>query len=91
HEILVSVLPKDIPDNLEVDISALEIGDTVHMSDLSYPNVEIVSSPQQSVVAVTAKKIVEEETEEELEGLAEGEAGEDGEAEGADGADSAAE
>ena len=46
HEIEILVLPKDIPDHLEVDVTPLQIGDTLHMEDLSFPDVEIVSPPQ---------------------------------------------
>jgi large subunit ribosomal protein L25 len=82
HDLEVLVLPKDIPDHLEVEVTELEIGDTIHVSDLSFDNVEIVSPPQRSVVAVTAKRIVEEEAEEleEVEGeegLEEGEGAEE--------------
>lgn len=87
HEIIVSVLPENIPDSLEVNITELEIGDTLHMSDLAFPDVEIVSPPQQSVVAVTAKKIAEEPEAEVVEGeegeAVEGEAGEGDQADGA--------
>ncbi len=37
NEIAISCLPKDLPDYLEVDISALEIGSTLHLSDLTVP------------------------------------------------------
>jgi large subunit ribosomal protein L25 len=37
NEIVVSCLPKDLPDFLEVDISSLELGSTLHLSDLKVP------------------------------------------------------
>ncbi|MGO3224563.1 50S ribosomal protein L25/general stress protein Ctc [Halomonas sp. AOP42-D1-22] len=37
NEVAISCLPKDLPDYLEVDISALEIGTTLHLSDLTLP------------------------------------------------------
>lgn len=37
NEVAISCLPKDLPDYLEVDISALEVGTTLHLSDLSLP------------------------------------------------------
>ncbi len=36
-EVEISCLPKDLPEFIEVDVSALEIGDSVHMSDLKLP------------------------------------------------------
>lgn len=88
HELMVSCLPRHIPDSLEVDISDLGIGDIIHVSDLSFENLEMITPPQQSVVSVTAKKAEEPEevaTEagEEVEGQVEGEA-ESGDEEAAD-------
>ncbi|MEQ5801669.1 50S ribosomal protein L25/general stress protein Ctc [Halomonas sp. H10-9-1] len=36
-EVEISCLPKDLPDYLEIDISALEVGAIKHLSDLSLP------------------------------------------------------
>lgn len=36
-EIEVSCLPKDLPEYVEVDVLALEIGDSVHLSDITLP------------------------------------------------------
>ncbi|PMR66963.1 50S ribosomal protein L25/general stress protein Ctc [Halomonas heilongjiangensis] len=37
NEIQISCLPKDLPDFLEVDIAAVELGTTLHLSDLQVP------------------------------------------------------
>ncbi|MDY7115953.1 50S ribosomal protein L25/general stress protein Ctc [Halomonas sp. SSL-5] len=37
NEVQVSCLPKDLPDYLEVDISEIALGTTLHLSDLSLP------------------------------------------------------
>ncbi|HBP42690.1 MAG: 50S ribosomal protein L25/general stress protein Ctc [Vreelandella alkaliphila] len=37
NEVAISCLPKDLPDFLEVDISAIELGTTLHFSDLNLP------------------------------------------------------
>jgi len=36
-EVEISCLPKDLPEYLEVDISAVEMGTTLHLSDLAVP------------------------------------------------------
>nr|WP_299240402.1 50S ribosomal protein L25/general stress protein Ctc [uncultured Halomonas sp.] len=36
-EVEISCLPKDLPDYLEVDISKLEVGTTLHLSDIELP------------------------------------------------------
>ena len=68
HELTVSCLPKYIPDSLEVDISHLGIGDIIHVSDLSFENLVMITPPQQTVVAVTAKKAEEVEVVAPIEG-----------------------
>jgi large subunit ribosomal protein L25 len=43
-ELEVSCLPKDLPEFIEVDLAALEVGDNVHLSDLKAPKgVEFVA------------------------------------------------
>lgn len=81
NEIEVRSLPKDIPGHIEVDISALEIGDSIHVGDLEVPDVEILTDPARTVVSITAPRaeVVEEEDEDAL--LLEGELGEDVEGE----------
>ncbi|XGA81121.1 50S ribosomal protein L25/general stress protein Ctc [Halomonas sp. CH40] len=37
NEVAISCLPKDLPDYLEIDISAVEVGTTLHLSDLTLP------------------------------------------------------
>ena len=37
NEVAISCLPKDLPDFLEVDSSAIELGTTLHLSDLNLP------------------------------------------------------
>jgi large subunit ribosomal protein L25 len=36
-EVALEVLPKHLPEYIEVDISAMEIGDSLHLSDLKVP------------------------------------------------------
>lgn len=68
REIQVSCLPSDIPEQFEVDISALDIGDSIHVGELEVGDIEILVDPDRSVVNVLAPTvIVEEEEEEELE------------------------
>jgi large subunit ribosomal protein L25 len=37
NEIRVSCLPKDLPEFIEVDLSALDVGDIIHLSQLNLP------------------------------------------------------
>lgn len=56
----VRCLPKDIPGSIEVDISALGIGDVIHVSDLEVENAEILTDLSGPVVAVAAPRVAEE-------------------------------
>ncbi len=86
NDLEVRCLPKDIPGHIEVSIEGMEIGDSVHVSDIEVENVEILTEPARTIVSVAAPRAEEEPEEEEgllLEGeLAEGEElpeGEEGE------------
>ncbi|MGH1363555.1 MAG: 50S ribosomal protein L25 [Calditrichia bacterium] len=74
RELEVECLPKDIPEVLEVDISGLEIGDSIHIDELSFADVTILADGRDLVASVEMPRVVTEETEEAD--------GEDGEAEG---------
>ena len=83
-ELEISCLPKDLPDNIIVDIAELEIGHSIHLSEIKLPaNVELATpvdeehdSPVVSCYEHKAEKI------EEVEAAApeEGEAGDNAEA-----------
>ncbi len=92
HEFRVKCLPSNIPETIEVDVSALDIGDSIHASEVSTEEgVELLTDPGQTVCLVSAPR-EEEEVVEELEEGEEGLEGEEGaEGEGAEDADSEAE
>ena len=55
HKIKVRCLPKDLPEVISVDVTALEIGKTIHIGDLQAPaGVEIIGDKHISVLAVKA-------------------------------------
>jgi len=61
RELKVKCLPADIPEKITVDISALEIGNTVLVKDLVVPkNVEIIVAPEQIVANIVSPTILEE-------------------------------
>jgi large subunit ribosomal protein L25 len=75
REVEVEALPMEIPDRLELDISLLAIGDSLHISDLVVPSgVTVITDGETTVVSVTPPMRVEEpEVEEAEEGAEEGE------------------
>lgn len=65
HDIEIECLPKDIPENFSVDISALETGEAIHVGDIKVPDtIRVVNSSDQTVVSVTLVKETPTETEE---------------------------
>jgi large subunit ribosomal protein L25 len=73
HEVNISVLPTEIPESLSADVSALEIGGSLRLSDIAAPEgVELLDDPDSTVLATVTAPIAEEEPEVE-EGLEEGE------------------
>lgn len=80
-ELQVECLPADVPEAIEADISDLEIGSGLRVSDLKAPHgATILTDPDESVVAVQQPQMAIEE--EEAAEAVEGEAAEE-EAEGA--------
>ena len=77
RQLEVKCLPRDIPESIEVDVSALEVRHAIHVSDLTVANVELLDNPDRPVVEVLMPTLFKEETEEGAEGeAAEGEAAE---------------
>lgn len=76
REIEVECLPNAIPEEIRIDVAALDIGDSLHVRDLTLPDgVELLTDADLSVVSVVAPTVAEEEAPaEEGEELAEGEA-----------------
>ena len=61
HEVTVECLPTDLPDHLEVDISGMEIGDVLRVSDLAAPEGATILSPRDEVVISLAPPVRLEE------------------------------
>ncbi len=71
REVEVEGLPLDIPEKIELDVSELSIGHSLHVSDLILSGlIKVITSPEAPIVTAVAK---EEEKEEEA--MAEEEAG----------------
>jgi len=72
-DVEVECIPTRIPEGLSLDISGLDIGDSLRVSDLDVPGeVEILVGSEDVVVNILAPRVITEEVEEEKE-LLEGE------------------
>lgn len=79
HEAVVRCLPDALPSRIDVDVSNLELGETVHLKDLKTENLDFELSLETTVVSilvpraleVEAKPVAEEEVVAAEEGVAE--------------------
>ncbi len=72
HKLSIECLPKDIPQLLELEVTELNIGDSIHVSDLNFENITILNPENTIVVSVVLPKVeIEVEEVEEGEELAE--------------------
>src|ERR1035437_844860 len=61
HKLKVRCLPKDLPEQIFIDVSALEIGKSIHLGEVVAPaGVEIMGEKTRTVVAVAAPRAEEE-------------------------------
>ena len=72
RELHVECLPRDIPEAIDVEIGDLDVGDVIHVSDISVPNVKVLNDPELVIVTVVPPTVSAlPEGEEEEEGAAE--------------------
>lgn len=53
RSVMIESLPGQIPERIEVDISNLDIGDSIHINEISLPGVKLLDHPDVAVVGVT--------------------------------------
>jgi len=80
REINVEALPLEVPERIEVDISEMQMGDTLRLADIPVPEgVTFLDDPEETVLATVTmptrveepEEVLEEGEEAELEGVAE--------------------
>jgi large subunit ribosomal protein L25 len=77
REVNVEALPMAMPDRFEIDVSHMDIGDQIHVSDLAVPEgATILDDPESVLATVAAPRKMELPEEEEGEEGVEGEEGE---------------
>jgi large subunit ribosomal protein L25 len=83
RELEIECLALEVPEQLDVDVSHLGIGESLHVSDLTVPEkLTVLTDAERAVVAVLAPRVATEEETAEGAEAAEGEAaGEEGEGE----------
>lgn len=74
RELSIHCLASEIPEHIEVDVSGLDIGQSIHVRDLTIPNIEVLTDPDTVIATVVAPMreeavvttVLEEPTEPEL-------------------------
>lgn len=59
REVEIEVLPSDIPDHIDVDVTDLGVAQSLHVSDISIPNAKILSEPEQTICTVVPPRVEE--------------------------------
>lgn len=60
RDLEIECLPTAIPEKIEVDVSHLKIGDSVHVADIKVENAEILSDSKSSIVSVVPPTVFKE-------------------------------
>ena len=63
REVVVSALPDSLPDHIEVDVSELQVGDSLTVADIQVPQGVTITSEPETVVASVLAPTVEAEGE----------------------------
>ncbi len=67
-EIEIEALPKDLPENFEIDISTFQIGDSCKVADLTPPpGVTILENPEEVILTILPPTVYKEAIEEVVE------------------------
>lgn len=66
RELEVRCLPTAIPPAIEVDVSRLSIGDSIHVRELSVPDIAILTEGDATIATVVPPTVIEEKPAEEV-------------------------
>ncbi|MQY79778.1 MAG: 50S ribosomal protein L25 [Bacteroidetes bacterium] len=66
HEVVVKCLPAHIPPRIDIDVSNLGLGHTIHLQDIDLPNVNFEISQETSIVSILIPRAVAAEVKPEL-------------------------
>jgi large subunit ribosomal protein L25 len=57
RELEIRVLPKDLPDHIEVDVTELTVGHSIHVRDVEVPDAEIITDPDATICTVVPPRV----------------------------------
>lgn len=59
RELEIEALPLDLPEHIDIDVSALKINEAIHVRDLAVDKIKILADPDSVVVAVLPPRLEE--------------------------------
>jgi large subunit ribosomal protein L25 len=59
HSMSIRVFPADIPQHIDVDVTALNIGNSIHVRDLTFEKMEVLNDGGQTIATVVAPRAEE--------------------------------
>lgn len=62
HKLEIECLPVNIPEHIEIDVTGLKLGDSIHAGDLKLDNLDVINSAEVIIAAVTHPKVEKEAT-----------------------------
>src|SRR5258706_9367352 len=66
HRLHVECFPDDIPEHIEINIEPLAINHSIHVRDITLPNVHIIDNVNNTIVSVIPPVVEKAQTPEEL-------------------------
>jgi len=57
RDIEIRVLPRHMPEAIEIDVDSLAVGHSLHVRDLEIPNAEILEDPDQTICTVVPPRV----------------------------------
>jgi large subunit ribosomal protein L25 len=60
RDVSIEVLPRNIPEQIDLDVTDLEIGRSLHVSDLDIPDAKILTDPEATICTVVPPRVEEE-------------------------------
>ncbi|NOT09996.1 MAG: 50S ribosomal protein L25 [Gemmatimonadales bacterium] len=59
HELEIKVFPADIPSHIDVDVTALNIGQSIHIRELTFDKFEVMNDGGQTIATIVAPRAEE--------------------------------
>ena len=59
HSLSIRVFPADIPEHLDVDVTALNIGQSIHVAELAFEKIELMADARQTICTIVAPRAEE--------------------------------